>query len=179
MLYLIGLGRVENVARCLITCFRFFTFCFFLVFCHLILHHYDFATWVNLFEFLAELSLLFDSKYFWSWNLMRTTCRRHADNMQMMCRWHANDVWMTREQDFRWDFDWWMTYVIQMSSGHHPQAGMSSTGRYVIHTLSAALLMVSIDLNYLSTVTGTCYWMEFVTRMLSCFISGSCKWFAR
>ena len=52
---------------------------------------------------------------------------------------------------------------------------MSSAGMYVIRTSSAALLMVSIDLNYLSTVTGTGYLMEFVARMLSCFISGSCK----
>ena len=29
------------------------------------------------------------------------------------------------------------------------------------------------------TVTGICYWMEFVAGMLNCFISGSCKWFAR
>ena len=29
------------------------------------------------------------------------------------------------------------------------------------------------------TVTGICYWIEFVTGMLNCFISGSCKWFAR
>ena len=29
------------------------------------------------------------------------------------------------------------------------------------------------------TVTGICYWMEFVAGMLKCFISGSCTWFAR
>ena len=29
------------------------------------------------------------------------------------------------------------------------------------------------------TVTGICYWMEFVAGMLNCFISGLCKWFAR
>ena len=33
----------------------------------------------------------------------------------------------------------------------------SSAGMYVIHMSSAALLMVSVDLNYLSTVTGTGY----------------------
>ena len=37
----------------------------------------------------------------------------------------------------------------------------------------------AVDHNYLSTVTGTGYWMEFVSTMLSCFISGSCKWFER
>ena len=55
----------------------------------------------------------------------------------------------------------------------------SSTCTHVIHTSSAALLMVSVDLNYLSTLTGSGYWMEFVTRMLSRFISGSYKWFVR
>ena len=33
---------------------------------------------------------------------------------------------------------------------------MSSAGTYVIRTSSAELLMVSVDLNYLSTVTGYC-----------------------
>ena len=56
---------------------------------------------------------------------------------------------------------------------------MSSAHAHVIHTSSAALLMVSMDLNYLSTLTGSGYWMEFVARMLSCFISGSYKWFVR
>ena len=55
----------------------------------------------------------------------------------------------------------------------------SSTCTHVICTSSVALLMVSMDLNYLSTLKGTGYWMEFVTRMLSSFISGSCKWFMR
>ena len=54
-----------------------------------------------------------------------------------------------------------------MSSTCHLQVGMSSAGMYVIrtlsagtyviHTSSAELLMVSMDLNYLSTVTGTGY----------------------
>ena len=35
--------------------------------------------------------------------------------------------------------------------------GTSSAGVHVIRMSSAALLMVSIDLNYLSTVTGTGY----------------------
>ena len=62
---------------------------------------------------------------------------------------------------------------------------MSSTGMYMIRTLSAGtyvipmssaeLLMVSVDLKNLSTLTGTGYLMEFVARMLSCFISGSYK----
>ena len=56
---------------------------------------------------------------------------------------------------------------------------MSSTHAHVIRTSSAALLMVSVDLNYLSTLTGSGYWMEFVTTMLSYFISGSYKWFVR
>ena len=56
---------------------------------------------------------------------------------------------------------------------------MLSAHAHVIRTSSAALLMVSMDLNYLSTLTGSGYWMEFVARMLSCFISGSYKWFVR
>ena len=43
------------------------------------------------------------------------------------------------------------------SSACHPQACMSSAGTYVIRTSSAELLMVSVDLNYLSTVTETGY----------------------
>ena len=43
----------------------------------------------------------------------------------------------------------------------HPQAStssrMSSTGMYVIRMSSAELLMVNVDLNYLSTVIGTGY----------------------
>ena len=34
---------------------------------------------------------------------------------------------------------------------------MSFTGMYFVRTSSAALLMVRVDLNYLSTVTGTDY----------------------
>ena len=41
---------------------------------------------------------------------------------------------------------------------------MSSAGWYIIHTSSAALLMVTIVLNYLSTMTGIGYWIEFVTK---------------
>ena len=66
--------------------------------------------------------------------------------------------------------------VMHTSSAH---ARISSACTHVIHTSSAALLLVSVGLNYLSTVTGTGYWMEFVARMLSSFISGSCKWFVR
>ena len=74
-----------------------------------------------------------------------------------------------------------------MSSAHCPHAHivcMSSVPEcrlhtHVICTSSAELLMVSVDLNYLSTLTGSGYWMEFVTAMLSCFISGSYKWFVR
>ena len=106
----------------------------------------------------------------------------HADNARTMCGWLADDMWMTREWDFIGDFSWQMTYVIRtLSAGgyiiHTSSAGMyvictSSAGTYVIHMSSAELLMVSMDLNYLSTLTGSGYWMEFVTRMLSCFISG-------
>ena len=63
------------------------------------------------------------------------------------------------------------THIIRMCT--------SSTCTHVICTSSAVLLMVSVDLNYLSTLTGTGYWMEFVARMLSCFISGSYKWLVR
>ena len=39
-----------------------------------------------------------------------------ADDVQTMCRWHADDVRMTREWDFVGDFSWRMTYVIRTSS---------------------------------------------------------------
>ena len=101
--------------------------------------------------------LLFDWKYFGVEISRRTTCRRHADDTRVRLHWRfqlADDIC-------------------------HPHiVRTSSAGMYVIRTSSAALLMVSVDLNYLSTVTGTGYWMEFVTRILSCFISGSYKWFA-
>ena len=51
---------------------------------------------------------------------------------------------------------------------------------YVQWSLTCFLITDNaVDHNYLSTVTGTGYWMEFVATMLSCFISGSCKWFGR
>ena len=48
-------------------------------------------------------------------------------------------------------------YVICMSSAGMYVICTSSAGTYVIHTSSAELLMVSVDLNYLSTVTETGY----------------------
>ena len=96
------------------------------------------------------------------------SCRRCADDMQTTCGWCADDMRVR----FHWRFGWQMTYGIQNI------IRTSSTGMYVICTSSAELHMVSMDLNYLSTMTETGYWMEFVATMLSCFISGSCKWFA-
>ena len=133
------------------------------------------CTFKYLSEFLAELF-----------------CSLTANSLgtEVSCRRRADDVWMTREWDFIGDFSWWMTYVIRTSSACHLHiictsstgvyiVHMLSAGTYVIHTSSAELLMVSVDLNYLSTLTGSGYWMEFVARMLSCFISGSYKWFVR
>ena len=69
--------------------------------------------------------------------------------------------------------------VTCMSSAHRLHMCTHHLHMHVVCMSSAALLMVSVDLNYLSTLTGTGYWMEFVARMLSCFISESCKWFVR
>ena len=72
--------------------------------------------------------------------------------------------------------------VIRMSSAHHPQAGMSSACCPHMHRPSAYCLPVirttphgqhGPELSF--TVTGICYLMEFVARMLNCSISGSCK----
>ena len=69
-----------------------------------------------------------------------------------------------------------------MSSAHCLQAGMSSACCPHMHTSSAYCLPVirttphgqrGPELSF--TVTGICYLMEFVARMLNCFISGSCK----
>ena len=46
-------------------------------------------------------------------------------------------------------------HVICMLSACHPDT--SSAHTHIIHTSSAALLMVSMDLNYLSTLTGSGY----------------------
>ena len=75
-----------------------------------------------------------------------------------------------------------MIYVVRMLSAHRLQAGMSSACRLHMHTSSAHRLPVvrttphgqrGSELSF--TVTGICYLMEFVARMLNCFISGSCK----
>ena len=75
-----------------------------------------------------------------------------------------------------------MTYVIWMSSAHRPQVGMLSACCPHMHMSSAYHLPVigtpphgqhGPELSF--TVTGICYLMEFVARMLNCFISGSCK----
>ena len=60
------------------------------------------------------------------------------------------------------------TNLIHTSSAGMYIIHMWSAGTYVIRTSSAEFLMVRVDLNYLSTVTGTGYWMEFVTTILSC-----------
>ena len=69
-----------------------------------------------------------------------------------------------------------------MSSGRHPQVGMSSLCHPHTYTSSTHHLPVvhttphgqhGPELSF--TVTGICYLMEFVARMLNCFISGSCK----
>ena len=130
--------------------------------------------------FLAELfSALW--KYFGVEISWRTTCRRRTDDVWMTCRWHESET-LLEISTGRWHMSSGMLsagrYVIWTSSAGMYVIRMSSAGTYVICTSSAELLMVSMDLNYLSTVTGTGYWMEFVATMLSCFISGSCKWFA-
>ena len=72
--------------------------------------------------------------------------------------------------------------VVRTSSAGHPKAGMSSACCPHMHMSSAYHLPVihttphgqrGPELSF--TVTGICYLMEFVARMLNCFISGSCK----
>ena len=66
-----------------------------------------------------------------------------------------------------------------MLSACRPQAGTSSACHLHMHTSSAHHLPVirttphgqcGPELSF--TVTGICYLMEFVARMLNCFISG-------
>ena len=47
--------------------------------------------------------------------------------------------------------------IVRMSSAGRYIICMSCTGGYIIRMSSAALLMVTVDLNYLSTLTGTGY----------------------
>ena len=123
-----------------------------------------------------------------TWNSLGTevSCVRHTDNARTTCGRCADDVRTTQEWDFIGDLGWRMTYVVCTSSAHHPQAGTSSACNPHMHTSSAHCLPVvrttphgqhGPELSF--TVTGICYWMEFVARMLNCFISGLCKWFAR
>ena len=51
--------------------------------------------------FLAELLL-----WYLTGNILgiEVLCGRRVDDMQTMCGWHADDVRMTREWDFGWDF---------------------------------------------------------------------------
>ena len=69
-----------------------------------------------------------------------------------------------------------MTYVIWTSSACRPQAGMSSACHLHTHMSSTHRLPVVCttphgqrgpELSF--TVTGICYLMEFVARMLNCF----------
>ena len=120
-----------------------------------------------------------------TWNSLGTevSCRWRADGACTMCVWRAYNAQTMcgrHESETLLEISGggWHMSSRTLSAGVHV-IRMLSAGMYVIHMSSAALLMVSVDLNYLSTVTETGYWMEFVTRMLSCFISGSCKWFVR
>ena len=141
--------------------------------------------WAELLFLLAEMFSALWLEIFWGWNLaaddVQTTCRWCADDMRMMCGRHESETSLEISAG-----GWHMSsgtssagrYVIRTSSTGMYVIRMLSAGTYVIRTSSAELLMVSMDLNYLSTVTGTGCWMEFFATMLSCFISGSCKWFA-
>ena len=51
----------------------------------------------NLSIFSRAVALLFNWKYFWGWNLVRTTCRQRADDVRMTCGWCVDDMWMTQE----------------------------------------------------------------------------------
>ena len=62
--------------------------------------------------FLAQLLLCYLTGNIFG---VQISCRRRADDMWTMCRWHADDVRMTRE----WDFGWDLTGGRHMSSAHH------------------------------------------------------------
>ena len=62
------------------------------------------------------------------------------------------------------------TQIWLVDNIHHPYViHMSSLGGYVICTLSAALLMVTVVLNYVCTITGISYWMEFCHKNVELF----------
>ena len=54
-------------------------------------------------------------------------------------------------------YTWHDVYVVRTSSAGGYVICMSSAGGYIICMSSATLLMVTVDLNYLSTLTGTGY----------------------
>ena len=168
--------------------------------------HHSFAIWMLMVNWANEIAIIDVNLEYTAWSvtvmdlgassqtqfLAELFCSLTENSLgtEVSCRWHADNVWTTCGQcadDTRVRLHWRFQLaddiccpdIVCMSSACHPQPCTSSAGVYVICMSSAALLMVSVDLNYLSTVTGTGYWMEFVTRMLSCFISGSYKWFAR
>ena len=97
--------------------------------------------------FISRAVLLFDWKYFGVEISRWTTCRRCADDVQMTCGQHADDTRVRLCWRFQLADDICHLHIIRMSFA----------GVYIIHTSSAALLMVSVDLNYLSTVTGSGY----------------------
>ena len=68
----------------------------------------SFTTW-----FLAELLL-----WYLTGNIsgIEVSCRRCVDDVQMTHGWHADDLWMTWEWDFGWDF----------TGGWHMSSGTSS-----------------------------------------------------
>ena len=83
-------------------------------------------------------------------------------------------------------YTWRHVHVIRTSSAHRLRVIRMHICRLHQDTSSAHCLQAICttphghrgpELSF--TVSGICYWMEFVAGMLNCFISGSCKWFAR
>ena len=123
-----------------------------------------------------------------TWNSLGTevSCVRWVDDVQTTHGWRADDTRVRLRWRFQVADDIRRPDVVRMSSACHPQAGMSSACCPHMHTSSAYRLPVihttphgqrGPELSF--TVTGICYLMEFVARMLNSFISGSCKWFVR
>ena len=100
--------------------------------------------------------------------------------------WCADDAWTTcgwHESETLLEISAGGWHVLsRTSSAHRPQAGMSSACHLQAHMSSTHHLQNSSWSAWTWTIfllwQGTGYWMEFVATMLSCFISGSCKWFA-
>ena len=140
----------------------------------------DILLLVNNIHTCSKFGLIFSRAVFCclTWNSLGTevSCVQHVDDAWTTCGWHADDMQTTWQWEFVGDLGWQMTYVIRTSSACHLQVGTSSACHLHMHTSSTHHLPVICTATHgqhgpeLSfTVTGICYWMEFVIKNVELF----------